>query len=285
MKKLLLVVATALLSSSAAFSQKGVKFSATLMPQACRLNNIDDIDQKPEVYSRKMLHSMGQSLGIGYHFSPYFGVKTALQYSTQGGRHTQRKDFDTDITTVTRLRYAQIPLMMGFNTDPDRKTAFAIWGGYQFGYLTSAKVWSDNTTLTNPIPAGASSYPTSYQVYNKWQRSIVGQAGVDVHLGENWTFNLYAYGNYGLNDAENKDATFRLTQNGQTRTTEYWSDKNTSLAAMGLRGGVARAETRQVTFGVSIGLTYTLPAKPKEEAPATEAAEMETPDAAEPTDK
>lgn len=267
MKKIVLVAAVALGFCSAAFAQKGVKFSLTLTPQLSRLDNADDMDQKPEIYSKKLLNSMSQSVGIGYHFSPYFGVKTALQYSFQGGRYTQRKDFDTEITNITRLQYAQIPLMMGFNTDPDRKTAFSVWGGYQFGFLTRARAYNDNATLVNTIPVGASSYPTTYQVYNKWQRSIVGQVGADIHLTPEWALNLYAYGSYALTNAENKDITFRLTQNGQTRTVNYWSDTNTALAAAGLRGGIARADTRQITFGISVGVTYTIEPKPKDPSP------------------
>lgn len=241
-------------------AQPGAVVGGFMMPQRGLLLNADDLAQEPsEVYELSSLPGMAAGGILGYNFNKYIGVRMNLLYSQQGGRYRSYGAVDTVHTYSTHLDYVKLPLMVGMMSNPDRKTAFFIYGGYQAGFLTRAVRENDVQTFAPEIPAGVSDYPTVYRQYTRWAFSGVGEMGLNIKLNYNVALNVHLRGDYSLRDVENKDATYRQTINNQTQTMRYWE---------GYPGGTTRQATNSLNLGLLFGLTYTFVREPAVEEEA-----------------
>ena len=225
-------------------AQKGLKVGAFALPMYTTLINADDNNLSEDEYKREFLTGMAGGIVFGWNIGENFGLRLNAIYSQQGGRYSVRKDFIDDVTFTTRLEYLKFPFMIGIqsNAEPN-KIRFSFFTGFQVGILTRANTYNDNTDFEPPVPDNITRYPDAYERYEKINYSIPADIGIDIFLVDDFVMNLTLRGDYSLGDAENKDATFRVTEGGSTTYENFWPDN--------------RAETKNFTLGILIGLTYT----------------------------
>ena len=251
MKKLLLpLLITLFLSSSyAGYSQQGFKLGAFVMPQAVFLLNDVDLALDDDAYKLEFLGGMSGGLVLGYNFNDFAGLRLNVLYAQDGGKYSSRRDISARNNFVNRVEYIKIPLMIGFNTQPfDRKLMFTMYAGGQVSFLTRAFSYDDNPVFDPGLPSNISNFPSTYGTYSSFNYSIVGDIGFDIYLTSETVVNLHIRTDYGLNDAENKDASFLLSEGGTTSSINYWN---------WTRGGTTAGETHGLAIGLKIGLTYT----------------------------
>jgi hypothetical protein len=227
-----------------AYAQQGLKLGGFFLPQFTTLYNSDDMNLDTDEFLLEPLGGMAVGLNFGYNPSRYFGLRMNLIYSQQGSRYSARGGFDERITYTTRLGYVKIPLMIGLNSnDENHKIMFSIYGGFQFGFLARAWRYDDNTAYVPPLPPTITNFPDTYAQYRSVNNSVVGDIGLDIKMTRNVVVNLHLRGDYSILDAEDKDVTYRLTENGFTKDVPYWE--------------TGRASTRNMGIGLMIGATYT----------------------------
>ncbi|MEZ4828143.1 MAG: outer membrane beta-barrel protein [Bacteroidia bacterium] len=238
-----------LFAATPAFAQKGLKVGGFALPQTVFLFNADDQALDEDIYRQELLGGMAAGAVFGYNFNDFVGFRLNLLYSQQGGKYSSRRDVVLRNSFVRRQEYLKLPLMLGVNSDPERKVAFVFYGGVQLDLLTKAYSYNDNPAYELPIPDNYTNFPSEYETYRALHYSVVGDIGTDIKLSpRNFVLNLRIRGDYGLVDSENKDASFRLTSNGFTRDQKYWE---------WVRGATANAETFSLNVGFLVGLTYT----------------------------
>ncbi|MDX2284138.1 MAG: outer membrane beta-barrel protein [Bacteroidia bacterium] len=255
--KNLFLLTLILLAALSVQAQKGLKLGAFVQPQFVYLYNADDLNLDLDQYRPEPLWGMSGGVTFGYHFNRFIGFRLQGMYSQQGGSYSSRRSVSGRTTYVTRLEYLKVPLMLGFNTNPDnRKTVFALYGGIQANLLTRAFTYNDNPVIALPLPENITDFPSTYATYRAATYSIVGETGIDVKLPpDNFVLNIRLRADYELTDTENKDASFRLTQGGTTTRQNYWT---------WARGISRDAETFGLTAGLVIGVTYTFGQPPVE---------------------
>lgn len=250
-RPLLLICGMWLLALPLAHAQKGLKLGIFGVPQAVFLYNADDLSLDEDFYRLEPLWGMAYGVNFGYNFNNYLGFRVNALYAQQGGAFSALRDIENRTTFVTRLNYVKLPLMLGFNTNPtNRKIIFTMYGGMQLNFLTGASEYSSYPTLTAPLPDNVSEYPRTIDLYEPLTYSAVGEIGLDIQLPpDNFVLNLRLRADYSFVDAENKGATYRVTENGSTSRVRYWE---------GVRGGITRrADTYAMSGGLLIGVTYT----------------------------
>ena len=230
-------------------AQKGLKVGGFAMPQFVGLYNLDDVDAAPEVYTFDPLWGMAGGLVVGYNFSDYFGIAANAVYSQQGGAYTASEGLNTTTRFVNRLQYFKLPLMLIVNSNPtDRKAMFHIGAGAQVGFLTGAYTYNDNPALGKLLPSNVTQFPGGKELYQPMDLSIVGEIGMDIKLPpDNFLLNLLLRGDYSLQDVENKDASFRISDNGTTESLLYWPN---------IRGAIRNNDTFGFNIGLLVGVTY-----------------------------
>ncbi|MEM7655610.1 MAG: porin family protein [Bacteroidota bacterium] len=238
--------------SHALQAQQGWKVGGFAQPQFVFLYNADDIELEPEAYTPEALWGMAGGVVLGYNFNDYFGFRVNGIFSQQGGKYSVIDGINSETNFTTRLEYFKVPLMIGFNTNPiNRKVLFSIYAGMQAGFLTSAFLYNDNPAYDLLLSEEISRFPTGTELYNSIDYSVVGEVGFDVQLPpDNFTLNLRLRGDYSIQDVENKEATFRITEGGNTRNERYWPF---------FRGLTRNADTFGLTAGLLVGVTYTFP--------------------------
>ncbi|RMG58658.1 MAG: PorT family protein [Bacteroidetes bacterium] len=250
-RSLLLISGLWVLSIPLAQAQKGWKAGLIGVPQAVFLYNADDLSLDEDIYRIEPLWGMSTGLNLGYNFNDYLGFRVNALYAQQGGAFSALRDFENRTTFVTRLNYVKLPLLLGFNTGPEnRKVMFTMYGGAQLNLLTGANEYSSYPMLEAPLPDNVSEFPRTTDLYEPLTYSLVGEMGLDIQLPpDNFVLNLRLRADFSPVDAENKGATYRVTDNGTTSRVNYWD---------GVRGGITRrADTYAMSGGLLIGLTYT----------------------------
>lgn len=238
-----------MLTLGAAFGQAGLKVGAFALPQLVWLVNADDDALGDDQYQQELLGGMAGGLQLGYNLTDLLGVRLNLIYSQQGGRYTRLNAAGTRVNEVVRLEYVQLPLMVGFNSNPEfQKITFSAYGGIQLGVLAQAKEYDDNTEFELPLEQRVRTAPTLLQAYEDMDLSVVGDIGIDVRLDYDLVMNLHLRANYSLQDVENKDAFVLLDDAGTSRQESYWDF---------VRDMDERASTRGLNIGLLIGITYT----------------------------
>lgn len=125
-----------LLSTNTSKAQQGYQIGVNVMPQLSFLLNSSDADNSLLETSPGLTGSLG--LGFGYNFSDNLGVGIDAIYSAEGQYYEA-----IGIKTFQRLDYFKIPLMISFNTNPNKKAMFLAKVGPQFNLLSSAKILDD----------------------------------------------------------------------------------------------------------------------------------------------
>jgi hypothetical protein len=243
------VLVMCLLISGALYAQQGLKIGAFVLPQNSMLLNADDAGLSDDAFQYELLGGMSGGLVAGYNPVEYFGIRLNVMYSQQGGKYSVRSGVETRDAYVTRLEYLKIPLMIGFNSGfTNNKLIFSLYGGVQAGFLSRAYTYNNSVAYEAPLPENYTNFPTVSNRYERFDLSAVGDIGVDVALTYNMVLNLHLRGDYSLQDAEDKTQEFRITEGGATRNQKYWE---------WARGLTKNAETRNLTTGLLIGVTYT----------------------------
>lgn len=233
------------------FSQNGLRLSAYMLPQAVLLYNADDADLSEEVFKHEIQGGMAGGVSVGYVLGN-IGAKLGLIYSQQGGKYSFQGSDDAEVNVVTRLEYVKIPLTVGYQSRIQRKVGIFAHAGAQLGILTQAKTYNDNTDFQAPLSPNITSYPTLFEAYEDIDISLVGEVGVQVRLAYNLMADFHVRADFSLQDVENKEATFLLTDAGETQEINFWENQR----------GRNRGDTRNITAGLSIGITYLMGMNP-----------------------
>lgn len=227
-------------------AQEGLKIGVVAHPMSSWLVNADDIDANLEDYTYQSTFGMAAGPMIGYNFNDNIGFRMNFLYAVQGQKYTGLNAQDDEILYTTRLHYLKLPLTVGFNTNTEyNKYIFYFHGGFQLNMLMKGKTYNDDQSYV-PDPTfelQISDYPTTWEQYSFIDYGPVIETGLDIKLKYNLMGNIHLRADYGLNDAENKNAEYRLTTNGQTDVVKFWDQE--------------RAKTHNFTAGVVIGITYT----------------------------
>lgn len=249
-----LAIAVFLLISAVQFAsaQVGMKLTGFLLPQRVTMRNPDDValqSKSQDTFRYDPWHGMAGGLYFGYNPTEVFGMKTGIIYSQQGYKWSSKNTFVDRWDYFTRLDYVKIPVMFGLHTKyTDHKSMFTFYAGYQLGILTRVKGWDDVTLYQPPLADNITRYPSPYQIYNRYNHSLLAEAGWDIKMTRELMFNLHLRGDYSLGDAENKSVTYRVTDNGSSKDYPYWKD--------------GRLATHNLNIGVLVGVTYNfLPAE------------------------
>ncbi|TAE48472.1 MAG: PorT family protein, partial [Bacteroidetes bacterium] len=184
------------------------------------------------------------------HFADIVGLRLNLLYSQEGGAYSARRTITERTLYTQRLQYLKIPLLLYLNSGTvDRKVIFAFAVGPQINFLSKAYAYNDNPAIDLPLPDNFSDFPSQKEIYTSFTYGIASEVGVDIQLPpDNFVLNLHLRGDYALSDAENKDASFRITDGGLTNRYNYWNY---------YRGISRDAETFPLNVGLQIGITYT----------------------------
>ncbi|MBX7242058.1 MAG: PorT family protein [Bacteroidia bacterium] len=249
-----------LISAFTVSAQKGMKYTLFVLPQSVTMRNADDralqeLDNDQFRYAH--LWGIGAGAYVGYNPSENFGLRTGLLYSHQGYKYTAKSTYYERNRFVTRLDYLKMPLMMGVSSNyMDNKAVFSFYGGFQFGWLLGGQMYDDVTEYVPAPDPNISRHPALRTIYSRMNNSLVAETGLDITLTEDFALNLKLRGDYSLADAENKDATYRVTQNGQTQYVKYWE--------------AGRLKTHNLTGGLLVGLTYNIIPEVKYRKPTPE---------------
>jgi hypothetical protein len=252
-----------LLAASAVQAQRGLKLGAFAMPTLVTMYNATDNELlDPPAFKREVLGGMSGGLLVGWNPSRYFGIKLNVLYAQQGARFSNKnlanglanctyngEKYPCTLST-TRLEYLKVPFMIGIHTNDEyAKIMWSFYGGAQLGFLTRANIYNDNTSFDPPLPPNVTDFPDAYELYETFNYSIVGETGFDIKLVDELVLNLHLRGEYSVLDAENKEASYRVTAGGRTTRVNYWQ---------GVRGNTLEDQTRNISLGLLIGITYTL---------------------------
>ncbi len=231
-----------------AFGQKGLKLGAIAMPTASVLFNPDDSKLDGDLFQYEPLVGMTAGAVLGWNPGDNFGIRLNVLYSDAGGRYSARESFVDRINYTTRLEYLKVPLMIGLHTNSyRRKLMFSFYAGGQMNYIIRATQFNDNPAFEPPLPPNITDYPDAYAQYEPMSYSALADFGLDIFLVDDFTLNLHLRAEYGLTDSENKSATYRLTEGGQTQDVRFYPR--------------SRSATTATSLGISIGLTRTFGAK------------------------
>ena len=249
MRNIVVFLAIGLCSLSTVIAQKGFKIGGMVLPQMVWLSNENDAALNENVYQAELLGGMAAGLQVGYNPTPNFGLRMNILYSQQGGKYSYLNNAETRVNQVNRLEYLKVPVMIGLNANPrHNKIMLALYGGLQFGALTKAYSYNNNTEYELPLSESVEVFPTPLESYSGLDLSLVGDVGVDIKLNYDLVLNMHLRVDYGLRDAENKESFVRINDQGTSRTISYWDF---------IRDMNNRSLTRNINLGLMIGITYT----------------------------
>lgn len=242
-------------------AQSGWKVGVVALPGVHTFHNTDDeADFNPPTSQRVLLPGMNGGLMLGYNAGS-FAVRLNALYGQQGNRvglnsitnglggsaNCSYRGSQFPCTHLTtRLEYFKVPLMVGFQTGGEEppKVTFSFMVGGQASFLTKANIYDNNDVPIMPVPANITSYPDAFEQYAPVVYSGVADFGFDFQLDEALEMNLHLRGEYGISDVENKDASYRFTEGGQTTEFPfYYNDRPT---------------TNSISASLVVGLTYHL---------------------------
>lgn len=229
------------------FAQKGLKLGANVMPVYSMM--INDDDTKLPIDQFKYEHTVGMAAGaiVGMNFTEGLGVRFSPLYSVQGQNYSNINAEGNKVMYYRRMHYLKAPVMIGFNTNTSiHKVAFSMYAGFQAGFLVHARAYNDDESYTpdEALMDNITDYPTTRQQFKFLDYGPCGEIGVDVKLTYNVFANFRIRGDYSLTDSENKNAAYKITENGITRAESIYP--------------TGRAATTNITGGIQFGITYTL---------------------------
>ncbi|MFK7973206.1 MAG: outer membrane beta-barrel protein [Bacteroidia bacterium] len=243
-------------------AQTGWKTGLVALPGLSTFYNSDDeANLNPPASKRGLVPGMTGGLMLGYNAGNFI-VRLNTLYSQQGNRLSlnsitnglggnsvcsYRGDEYLCTHYTTRLEYFKVPLMFGFQTgdsfEPSR-FAFSVLVGGQASFLTKARMYDNDSNFSPSIGSNITSYPDAFEQFEPIVYSGILDFGLDINLDEDIQMNIHVRGEYGITDVENKGASFRITEGGQTTDRFLYPD--------------GRAITNTISAGVMIGLTYNL---------------------------
>lgn len=235
------------LFSGAAFGQKGLKLGLIALPQTTWMLNSDDQAAPLDQFTYKTTFGMAAGPTFGYNFGENVGFRMNLLYSVQGQRYENKNSEGDWVEHTRRLHYLKAPIMVGFNTGGSySKVMFSMYAGFQASMLTHARYYNDDQSYTpdETLYGNVTDYPSTYRQYSLIDYGPVADIGLDIKLTYNVQANLRIRGDYGLNDAERKNATYKLTEYGIPTSQPIYSQD--------------RPATTNITGGIAVGLTYTI---------------------------
>jgi len=245
-KAFLLGLAMPLLLAVELYAQKGLKIGFIALPQSTWLMNEVDWNAAKDDYNHELTFGMAAGPIFGYNFGENFGFRSNFMYSLQGQHYTSRNVDLELVTNKIRLHYLKVPVMFGFNTNTEfSKMIFSIYAGFQANLLMKAQYQNnDQSYISDPILwTNVLEYPSTYRQYKWLDYGPVADIGFDVKLTYNLMTNLHFRGEYGLGDAENKNATITKFENGVVFKEKFYD--------------VNRPSTQNIVGGITIGITYT----------------------------
>jgi hypothetical protein len=231
-------------------AQKGLKLGAYILPHYSLMLNQTDSDLPLDQFKYEHTFGMAAGLTFGANFTEGLGVRFSPMYSVQGQNFSYQSAEGWTVMNYRKLHYIKAPIMVGFNTNTEyHKVAFSMYAGFQLGLLTHARFYNDDESYTpdEALWDNVTDYPTTRQQYNTIDYGPCGEIGMDVMLTYNVMANLRLRGDYSLTDSENKNAAYKITENGVTRAESIYAQD--------------RAATTNITGGIMLGITYTLTAR------------------------
>lgn len=132
MKKILIpfLVAVSLLPVTA---QEGLHLGFKAGPQFTGMFNKEDNDN-PDFRLQAVTLRAAFGPTFSYHFSDGVGIGTELLFSYVGQKYKDRSDFEY----IRKVTYLKLPILVHFNSDPDKTGMFKGYVGPQFAFPLKA---------------------------------------------------------------------------------------------------------------------------------------------------
>lgn len=236
-----------ILLSGAVFAQEGIKIGFVALPQTTWMLNQADMEAPLDEFDYKTTFGMAAGPSFGYNFGDGIGFRLNFLYSTQGQRYADINGDGETVNHTRRINYLKIPLFLSFNTGTQyRKVIFSFNPGFQFNLLTNARYYNDDQSYTpdEALWDNVTEYPTTYQRFSWYDFGPVVDFGLDIKMKYNLMANVHVRADYGLGDAENKNAAYKLWTFGIPDDVTYYP--------------VDRPKTSNLTGGLVFGFTYTI---------------------------
>ena len=243
---IVLVLVAGLFAFQCADAQEGLKLGFVALPQTTWMLNQQDIEAPLDQFEYKTTFGMAAGPSFGYNFSDKLGFRINALYSAQGQSYKNLNADDEVVTHTRRLNYLKTPLLLGFNTNTEfNKLVFSFAVGYQASFLISANYRNDDQSYTpdEALFDDITDYPTNYQRFSWLDHGPVVDLGLDIKLTYSVMANIHLRADYGLGDAENKNASYKFWQFGVPEDVTFYDAE--------------RGVTTNLTGGLVFGLTYT----------------------------
>jgi len=187
------IILLALLPTAGLAQSEGLKLGVKVIPQSTWMLNQQDSDAGPEF---DYVTTWGLAFGASGDIftSPNFGVGLEMLYSSQGQKF---KAFDT-LQFAKKLTYLKVPLLLNFATAGDG-TNFLAQVGPQMNILLNSDLQDENG---HPVP--------NTIAYKSVSFAVALFLGVTINVGVAAIVTGLRF-DYGLTDAEDKDASIGLS--------------------------------------------------------------------------
>lgn len=220
MKKIVLTLVAVFLFT-AMYAQVGFHVGALVGVGQSSILNKNDMEAGAILdYKSTMRPSFG--LQLQYNFSQGLGIGTQLLYAGAGQKYTGVNSLSSSITYdfENQVNYFKIPILLHFNTNPEKMLGFHAYLGPQFGILvggkTTATYYSSGTSYStyeaDKDGWSSTTGPTtttgtfSESPYKSMDLGVVLGLGANINLSERLILQAGLRLDYGVGDMENKDS-------------------------------------------------------------------------------
>jgi len=248
MKKIIFLLSF-LAVTGTAFAQKGLHLGLRLQPQISYMNQGEISAMNDQIDYVIPSYGFAGGLAVGYHFTDNVGVELGLLYSAQKQEFKGNiAGLGSEVKSSLGLNYFKLPLLFVANTSPEVGTQFSFGIGPQLGILTGAKQEFNG----NEVVAIDGVNYAAKDVYQQIEFGVAMQLGVRFKVTDEIFIDAALRFDYGITDAENKEATL---SNGQ----KFFSDTYAADSNPFTVGGNNRGALNNITGALMIGGTYVLP--------------------------
>jgi hypothetical protein len=253
-----LAVCALLASVNQASAQEGFEFGLRYSFGKSALLNKTDKDAGPELDYASTTSYLFGGITAGYNFSKHTAVELGVLYSRQGQEYSgvnmetsNPAAYNNEISlqaflndkmipgkyqAKAELNCIKFPILLKLTTDNTKPVYYTVSAGPQINLIKSVVFEVNNEDLLLP---GLNIEPND--VYRKITLDAVLAVGAGLKLSTHFALSAQARLDYGLQDVENKDATFSFLG---APAGKYYAD--------------SRAATHNATAALVIGLNYKL---------------------------
>ncbi len=261
MKTLILIFSFLVFSATVINAQSSFEVGLRYNPEFTGIANSSDANAGNELkYASQFSYIFTFGAGAIYHINDHYGIGVDILFSREGqaftGTMTNSKaehpeaysavvarqiklndiKIDGDYVALDELNYIKIPVMLSVTTDIQDPVFFGFMVGPQFNILHSVAQEVNGVDLDYPTTD-----VTPSSIHKSFTLAAVLAFGVGYNLSSNLVLSAHLRLDYGLSDAENKDA--MISYHGEAPVRFYSAD---------------RAASHSETAGLLIGLNFKL---------------------------